>query len=266
MWWLVAAAGLYLFRGKIAQYASKIFPSSTPQETAFMGHLTMLLSSIGFVLLSVVGFAGVGRSLYMMSMWSTIVTAILTIKANYGMPPTPQKLGIAELKAFVPTLQPWLQGAMTGPDFPFLFFGLIFVTAYPSIPALLILGRRSLWSVCTYCVKNTPERRLWKAFAPIWEKLKAKEKEVLAYSAMAEILLAIWMTACIFLPSRQLMTTFLYWNYLRTRYQVPRSHPLHAQAWAQLGQHVQPALNAVPLLNKPLDMAKAWFQPQYVQG
>mmetsp|Transcript_10769 Transcript_10769/g.31817 ORF Transcript_10769/g.31817 Transcript_10769/m.31817 type:complete len:266 (-) Transcript_10769:218-1015(-) len=262
MWWLVAAAGLFFFRGKIAQYGSRFLPSSTPQETAFMGHLIMLGSAIGYVPLS---FLGAGRSLYLISMWSTIVTSLLTIRANYGPPPTPQKLGIAEIKAFMPTLQPWLQGAMTGPDFPFLFFCLIFVTAYPSIPALLILGRRSLWSVCTYCAKNTPERRLWKAFSGTWDRLKAKEKEVLAYAAMAEILLAIWMTASLLLPTRQLMATFLYWNYLRTRYQVPRSHPLHLQAWTQLGQHVQPVLTKVPLLNKPLDMAKGWFAPQYVQ-
>lgn len=263
MWWLVVAAGLFFFRGKIAEYAARFLPASSPQQTAFMGHFTMLLGAILYVVLTVVGLGGLGRPCYLISMWSTVVTSILTIKANYGAPPMPEKIGLSELKAFAPTLQPWLQGAMTGADFPFLFFALIFATAYPSIPALVILGRRSLWSVSTYCAKNTPESRLWKAFAPTWEKLKAREKEVLAYSAMAEVLLALWLTASLFLPSRQIMATLMYWNYLKTRYQVPRSHALHAQAWSQLGGHVAPLLKAVPILNKPLDMAKGWFQPKY---
>ncbi|CAK9055751.1 Hypothetical protein SCF082_LOCUS30102 [Durusdinium trenchii] len=33
------------------------------------------------------------------------------------------------------------------------------------------------------------------------------------------------------------------------------------EAWRQLGDKAAPLLQAAPFLNKPLDMAKGWFQP-----
>lgn len=79
------------------------------------------------------------------------------------------------------------------------------------------------------------------------------------YSTLAEVLLGIWLTISLLLPTRQVLACMLYWNFLWTRYQVPRSQPAHAKAWRQLGDMVAPVTNKVPILNKPIDMAKAWF-------
>jgi len=265
MWHLALFAALFFFRKQIAQRIAPLLPALPPQKAVFYGHLVTVVAAAAYILpLEFVGLRGVKRLAYLASLWSTILTSIFTIKANYGAPPVPEGLSLSNWRQVcATTLQPWLQKAMTGVDFAFLFFALIFVTSNPSVAALLILGRHRLWAVCTYCSKNTPESRLWLAFAPTWAKLKAQEQQVLAYAATAEILLAFWLTVSLLLPSRQILTCIMYWNYLKTRYQVPRSHELHAQAWRQLGQQIQPALKAVPILQKPIDFAKGWFQPQY---
>eukprot|EP00439_Symbiodinium_sp_Y106_P038465 s934_g4.t1 len=117
-------------------------------------------------------------------------------------------------------------------------------------------------SVGTYCSKNTPESRIWKAFAGTWAKLKEREVEILHNSTLAEIVLGFWLIVSLFLPSRQFLICIMYWNFLRQRYQVPRSHEAHLKAWRQINAKAAPLLQAAPFLNKPLDMAKGWFAPQ----
>mmetsp|Transcript_105974 Transcript_105974/g.309961 ORF Transcript_105974/g.309961 Transcript_105974/m.309961 type:complete len:273 (-) Transcript_105974:65-883(-) len=265
MWWLIIPAVLFFFRGKIAQRLAPWIPDIPPQKTVLYGHLVMVGSALVYILpLEFVGLGAAKRVAYLVSLWSVVGTSILTIKANYGGPPMPANITFSNFKqVLIPALQPWLQQVMMGADFSFLFFALIFLPAYPSIVALLILGRHRLWHVCTYCSKNLPENKLWLKFAPYWAMLKAKEPQVLSNAALAEILLAFWLTVSLFLPTRQIITCFLYWNYLRTRFQIPRSHELHAQAWRQIGQKAEPLLKALPPLQKPIDMAKGWFKPQY---
>ena len=67
---------------------------------------------------------------------------------------------------------------MMGNEFHFLFFAMIFLSAPPCVLVLAVLGRRSLWSVCTYAEKNRAENALWKKFAPIWAKLKVQESQL----------------------------------------------------------------------------------------
>lgn len=97
-------------------------------------------------------------------------------------------------------------------------------------------------------------------FAATWDKLKARESDVLHYATLAEVLLGIWLVISLLLPTRQILACMLYWNFLRTRYQVTRSKAAHTKAWAQLGEMIAPVTNAIPILNKPIDMAKGWFQ------
>jgi len=265
MMWLIPFAGLFFFRGKIATLLGPYLPELPPAKTSAFGHFLIVISAIIYIIpLELLGLRMVKHIAYLSTMWCTVITLMFTLKANYGMPPIPSNLSWSNWKEVGATaLQPWLQKVMDGTDFHFLFFAVIFLTAYPSIPALSILARRSLWAVSTYCSKEMPDNRLWMMFAATWDKLKAKEKEVLSFSALAEVLLAFWLTISLFLPSRQILTCFLYWNYLRTRYQMRRSHPAHLAAWQQLGGHASPVLSRVPILNKPIDMAKGWFAPQY---
>mmetsp|Transcript_119744 Transcript_119744/g.346106 ORF Transcript_119744/g.346106 Transcript_119744/m.346106 type:complete len:274 (-) Transcript_119744:215-1036(-) len=272
MWWLVAAAGLYVFRGKIAQRLAPYLPAMNPQMISYYGHSCTLFTGIVYVMpIEFLGLGTVKRVAYMMCLWSAVLTAVMAMKANYGSPPLPEGSPFAMVKGLMSggmprPLQEWMQKAMTSIDFHFLFFAVNFVTAYPSIIPVLILGRRSLWTVGTHCSK-TPEAggRLWAMFKPRWEMLKAREEEVLLYSALGEILLAFWLTASLLLPTRQFLCCFLYWHYLKIRYMTPRSHKLHDKAWRQLGQQVAPVLKVAPFLQKPIDMAKGWFPAPPVQ-
>eukprot|EP00442_Polarella_glacialis_P011489 CAMPEP_0115138644 /NCGR_PEP_ID=MMETSP0227-20121206/57793_1 /TAXON_ID=89957 /ORGANISM="Polarella glacialis, Strain CCMP 1383" /LENGTH=260 /DNA_ID=CAMNT_0002546311 /DNA_START=103 /DNA_END=885 /DNA_ORIENTATION=+ len=258
-----------MFRSTISSRLSPLLESVSPQKAAFYGHLmTLVFATIYIIPFEFLGLGVLKRPAYLASLWTNLLTMLWTIKSNYGAPPMPQISGYSmtalkqSFQSSAMTLAPWLQKAMNGVDFHFVFFVLIFISAYPSVWALCILGRRSLWSVCSYCSKNTPESRLWKLCAGSWDKLKAREAEVLHYSVLGEILLGMWLVVSIALPSRQFLTTILYWNFLKTRYQVPRSHELHLKVWQQLGAQVDPVFKKVPILQKPLDLAKGWFQPQ----
>lgn len=275
MWWLVVAAGIFFFREKIAQVLAPWIPSLEPLRAAFYGHLLLLVAGALYIVpFELVGLGIVKRPAYLASMWASTLASLMTLKGNYGAPPFPENLslggGLSGIKQgfqeFSMKLQPYLQEkAMPSPDFHFLFFSLIFLAAHPSVWVVLILGRRSLWSVCTKCSKDHKENRFWLMFAPTWEKLQKQNAQVLDYSALAEVLMGLWLTVALFLPMRQILTCILYWNYLKMRYQVPRSHPTHLKAWQMMFQRVAPLFKAIPLLNKPLDMAKGWFQPKYVQ-
>mmetsp|Transcript_5714 Transcript_5714/g.10260 ORF Transcript_5714/g.10260 Transcript_5714/m.10260 type:complete len:274 (-) Transcript_5714:82-903(-) len=271
MLWAIIPAVLFFFRRKIAEKLAPVLGALDPQKTAVQGHLmTVVFAALYILPFEFVGLGVLKRPAYLTSLWSNVLTLIWSIKSNYGAPPTPSfgaaGFSFSGLKASAQNalqqLAPWLQKAMMGPDFHWLFFVLIFLTAYPTVFAVLIIGRRSLWSVGTYYAKNQPDSRLWKAFSSTWDKLKAREAEVLQYSTLAEILLGIWLVVSWALPTRQILTTFLYWNFLKTRYQVPRSQQAHLQAWQMLGQKVDPIVSKVPILNKPIDLVKGWFQAQ----
>lgn len=269
MWWLAVVAVVYFFRGKIGALVGPYLPNLDPQKTVFYGHLITLVCAVIYIFpIELVGLGAFKRPVYLFSIWSVVCTAVFTIKANYGAPPImTDNFSIKNWKASLQTMtmamQPWLQKAMMGTDFHFLFFALIFVTANPSVFALLILGRRALWNVCTLCAKVDPPGRIFGMFAPTWAKLKAKEQQILLGSALGEILLGIYLAVSIALPSRQLLACFMYWNYLKTRFQVPRSHPVQLQAWQILEKQILPLTSRVAILNKPIDMAKNWFKPQY---
>jgi len=266
MWWLAIFAGFYFFRERIAGVVGPYLGAVDPDKTVFYGHIVTLVACILYVLpIEFVGLHRIKMAGYMLTLWSVVMNAILKIKMNYGPPPMPQiSLSFSNIRQTMTqasqVMAPWLQKVMlSGVDFHFLFFAVMFLNAYPSLPVILILGRRSLWIVATYCAKNLPQNRIWTMFAARWIALKAQEEQIMVYAALAEIILGIYLVVSIFLPQRQLLTTILYWNFLKTRYQVPRSQKYMLPAWQSLAQQVQPVVNMVPFLSKPIDMAKGWF-------
>mmetsp|Transcript_68684 Transcript_68684/g.119304 ORF Transcript_68684/g.119304 Transcript_68684/m.119304 type:complete len:270 (-) Transcript_68684:91-900(-) len=265
MWWLIAVAGAFFFRGQIAKFLAPLLPDLAPQKVAFYGNAVTLFAGIAYIIpVELVGLGILKRPCYIASMWTTILTAIFNLKSNYGSPNIPQDINFSNWREKMVAVQPWLMQVISSVDFHFLFFALIFLAAYPTVWVLVILCRRSLWTVCTAMAKNSPENPIWKRFAPTWEKLKAKNDQVLEYSALAEVMLAIWLSVSLFLPMRQIVTCILYWHYLKIRYQAQRSHPQHLKAWMMLGKQVDPVTKMVPILEKPIGWAKDWFRPQVV--
>jgi len=258
---------LYFFRGKIAPILAPVvgrfLPSWNENLITFYGHfLTLVAAAVYMLPLEFVGFSGAKRAAFMFSIWSSVLTSMYGIKANYGTPPVPQNLSWSNWKeVMATTLQPWLQKVMPTPNFQFLFFALIFLTAYPSIWVLAIIGRRAL-AACSKAEKS--QSKLWSLFKFVWVKASAKENEAQVYAAFGEVVLGIWLTISLVLPTRQVLVCILYWNFLRTRFQVPgKSKELHTKAWQTLHQQAQPVLKFIPFSQKGIDMAKKWFQPQY---
>mmetsp|Transcript_73596 Transcript_73596/g.137532 ORF Transcript_73596/g.137532 Transcript_73596/m.137532 type:complete len:271 (-) Transcript_73596:136-948(-) len=268
MWWLLSSVAL-AFAGSRALKALGPYIGDDASKRVALGHAFTVASGAVFLLpIDLIGLGFVKRIAYTACLWSAVITCGYTVKANFGFPKVPQGMSMTNFSAIkqaaTTVLQPWLQEVMIkGVDFHFIFFALIFIAAQPSPLAVGILCRRSLWSVCAYCSKNTPTLRLWLKFKPVWDgKLKPREAEIVQYSALAEVGLGIWLVVSILLPMRQILVTVLYWNYLKTRFQMPRSHDQHLKAWQTLGEKVEPAFKALPILRKPVDMAKGWFQPQ----
>lgn len=115
---------------------------------------------------------------YLIALWAQIMVAGFTITVNYrDKMPDMQASGFSmdAIKQMMVKAQPWLQEVISGVDFHFLFFALIFLAATPSVVVLGILGRRSLWSVATYCSKNTPDNKLWVRFLPTWNQRRQKK-------------------------------------------------------------------------------------------
>lgn len=260
--------GLFMMRGKIASLLGPYLPQLDQAKTVFYGHFLSLGAGCLFLLpIELAGFGAFKRMFYVFSMWSTILTSMYTINANYGMPAMPQGLSfsMAAIKQALAPMQPWLQKVMiNSKDFSWLFFALIFLTAYPSVPPLMLLMRRSLWSVCGYASKadnNMSGNFLWKRFQPIWEaKLKPQTEQINQMSALAEIGLGFYLVVSMLFPWRQMLLTLLYWNYLTTRFKIPSSHDLHARAWSIVGQKVEPLLRMAPFLRPLIEKAKGYFQ------
>lgn len=269
MMWLVVLAGIYLGRHKIAKLLTPYL--GEPKKTSFYGHTVTLGTAAIFILpVEFVGLSAMKRPAYMMCLWSVVLNCIFIITTNNPAPPLAANVSFSNWRESFQQAQPWLQKVMLSIDFHFLFFAAIFLMATPSMLgaiALLILGRRSFWAVCTYAAANMPESALWKRVLPLWTICKGKEEQVLRSCALGEIVLGFLLALRLFPPSMQSLMQaplcMFYWHFLKIRYQVPRSQKQHLPAWNLLGEKVAPLVKAVPLLSKPIDMGKKWFRPQY---
>eukprot|EP00913_Durusdinium_trenchii_P017125 g16105.t1 len=158
MYWLLIPGVLYFFRDRIASTLASL----PARKTVVQGHLlTFILGSLYILPVELVGLSAFKRPLYMASLWCNLLTLLYTIKVNYGAPPLPQMTGFSMSnwkqmgQAALQTLAPWVQKAMSGVDFQWLFFVLIWIAAYPSVWAILLIGRRSLWT--WHCGKSSVE-------------------------------------------------------------------------------------------------------------
>lgn len=263
---LMGAALLFAFRGKIATYLAPMLGGDI-NRINFYAYGVVLAASISYLVPMVLGMGSVKRMLYTVALWSQVLNSgftVYTAASSKGrLPPKLQGFSMAGLKATMQAAQPFFQEVMSAKEFHFLFFALIFLTAYPDPLVLFILGRRALFVLCNLAPKCAPNSFVWLRFQPTWEKLKQKEKTIVHYSVLAEIFLGFWLVVQMAMPTRQMMTTFLYWNYLKIRYQSPQSNATHGAAWRLLQEKTAPVFKAVPFLNTPLNYVQNWFKPQY---
>merc|ERR1719401_2300431 len=161
-----------MFRGKIASFLAPYLPTADASRITFYGHLCSFGAALLYVIpFELVGLGWLKRPMFMLSFWAHLMTSMLLIKDRYPLPALQlTSYSLAAVKqVFETRVAPWLQRAMQSPDFHFLFFSVIFLSAYPSVLPLVILGRRSFWAVCQEAPKKTPNNFLWLKFQPTWK-------------------------------------------------------------------------------------------------
>eukprot|EP00755_Sulcionema_specki_P028160 Sspe_Gene.89316::Locus_61087_Transcript_1_1_Confidence_1.000_Length_819::g.89316::m.89316 len=136
----------------------------------FLGHVWILVNALLWILpLHFMGFNM--SSCYFYCLLGGIVNGVATLGANHGRPP----ISISNWRQGMNDAKLWLQ-RLNGPEMHFLFFCMVWVAAVPNFIVLLILARRSLWSICTYASKTMPNSPLFSAFRPVWTSLQSRER------------------------------------------------------------------------------------------
>lgn len=264
---LIGGALLFAFRGKIAAYVAPMLGGDVNKVNFYAYGVVFAASLLYLVPLELLGFGEVRRVFYVAALWAQVLNSGFTVygtaRAKGRHPPQLTSFSMAGLKSAMMAAQPFFQEVMSSKEFHFLFFALIFLTAYPSVLVLCILGRRALFVLCTLAPKYAANSRVWRWFEPRWQQIRQQEKAIVFYSTLAEVGLGFWLVVQMAMPSRQIMTTFVYWNYLKIRYQSPQSSALHSTAWAFLHTKAEPLFRTFPFLNTPLSYAKNWFKPQH---
>ena len=190
---------------------------------------------------------------------ASAAASLYIVFTNYGLP----RLSRQSIRA---PLQEWFSKCMSGMEFPFLFFTLMFVNEHGSLlpfglanyVSVLLIVRRAVWFLgATWSKAPSP---LWlKLGHSLWLGIKSRESFILHACSVLEVLMGFWYVFLVVTPNRQLMTMFVYWTYLRIRYMAPRSRSAHLAAWTTIGAWVAPVRRAVPLLEKPIEWGVAWF-------
>ena len=96
-------------------------------------------------------------------------------------------------------------------------------------------------------------------------------------NAVSEIGTGFVMLLQMFTPTRNVLITVMYWQWLRMRYWSPDSAAIHRQvsltisftplsprslffqAWANIGHKVDPLLKMIPILRIPINLVQRWF-------
>jgi len=251
LWLFLALAGAALvFLKKKNLIPDVPFPSFlkgiiSPNTLALALHSLCALTSLS----ALFGAEFVGIPVKFPSFLVCLLSSVVTIITNYGAP------NMSDYSV-------WLSNVAQSADFPFFMISMIFIAKSNGLAdyiALLIIARRSLWFVATHLNKSQAESRLWKFVQPTWQVAKSIEDKVLLMSATCEIMIAFWLTLLLLTPQRQFLSVFVYWNFLRMRYQAPRSHGHHERAWAVIGDKAEPALRRLGPLAGGLEKIKRWF-------
>jgi len=201
-----------------------------------------------------IGGCGLQAYAYRIALWMALGCSGLTLVTNYDMPPVKQGWAAC---------QPYLAQVSQSTEFHFFFYSCVWMNAPPFFAVLIVPGRRALWSVMTYMAKASAAQGgnpQWEIIRPQWEAIKSQEKDILVYSSMVEILLGFYLFAMLIIEQdfSRLMTIFIYWSFLRIRYQAPRSKVTHEPAWGRIDQMAGPVKD-LPVIKNVVEMGKAQF-------
>ena len=243
-------------------------PSGATANAALFDPKSIVVALNGIsVCAGVVYLLTVNSTARFFSIISAILASVLVIYANYGIPKVSRS-------AIRQPMQEYFSRCMSGAEFPFLFFALMFTNDAATqnlglVPfgladyvSTLLVIRRSVWFLGSHGNSAWKGISVWdRFFQPIWNHLNARTSSIIQLSSVVEIIIGFWMIILILTPARQLMTCFVYWNFLRIRYLAPRSRPAHVAAWNRLDEKTRPIQISIPLLARPIAFMKNWFNP-----
>lgn len=253
--WLIAICvfvGYKYYKSKYAVGSSSL--EFKPESIAVLLNVLCVITGLAYLTTG-------NSTVRYISVCSSIAASTYIVYTNYGYP----KLSRQSFRA---PLQDWFVKCMSGAEFPFLFFTLMFLNETgPIFPfglaeyvAVALVVRRCVWFLGTHGSKAWVSNPVWSKYGNVvWGFVKAREVTVLEVCNLAEVFLGFWFILLLVTPSRRLMTSFVYWTYLRIRYMAPRSRPGHVVAWAQVDRLSKPLRTKVPLVEKPVQWVVRWF-------
>ena len=260
--WLIVVAVFMAYRS----YKSRKAPL-TPSALSFLTpHMVPLLLNSVCAIAGLIYLVTFNSSARFYAAASAVISSLFIVGTNYGVPQVSRA-------AIRQPLQDYFARCMSGAEFPFLFFVLMFVNDYATqvygsvIPFGLadylvgvLMVRRSVWFLGSHGSKAWTGYAVWNRFGNrIWGLLKSREAKVLEFCNLAEIAIGFWLILLIITPARQLMNIFVYWTYLRIKYMAPRSKPGHSAAWSRIDTMTTGLRASMPLLNKPVEFMVKWF-------
>jgi hypothetical protein len=250
--WLIGGLFLaYRLYGVYKQRRSGTPPAGNRPPQSLIIILNVLSVITGFVYLFSFNY-----SIRFFSNLSAIASSLLVVYTNYGLP------AVSRQSIKLPLMH-WVQRAMAGAEFPFLFFCLMFLN--PSAPVVdyavtIVMLRRSIWQLGAHGTKAWAGTRLWEGFGKRgWMVCKSYENQILNFSTNLEIVIGFIFIVLLFTPMRQIVTLFVYWTFLRLKYQLPRSRASHSTAWGSIDQLTRGVRERVPFIGKFVDYGVKWF-------
>jgi hypothetical protein len=196
---------------------------------------------------------------------SAIINAGYIIVTNYGLPKVSRN-------AIRQPLQEYFSRSMSGAEFPFLYFAMMFSSDSASqiggvfpfgladLVSVVLMVRRSVWFLGTHGSKAWAGNRVWESTGSrVWRTIKSQESRVMELVNLAEVLLGFWVVLLLFTPVRNFLTCFVYWTYLRIKYMAPRSRAAHQAAWGVLDRQTEWIQRLVPFLERPRAFMVRWF-------
>jgi len=258
MWWWLLPVAVLVYRRFRKPAANEV---SDPARNVFMSNLTVVVASIVYVipLELVIGFP-VSNLMFTMVLASTLMGSGSSILANYGAPQLPGGWR-KDFKLKLQVLAQWLaMVADKSPDFAYVFLCGVFLPAAPNLLVVVIIFRRAVLSCNAYAAKNLPGNRIYARIKPMYDKhVKPREAQWKQMCNVLEIVLGFQLIVGILLPTRQILTTVLYWHFLKLRLSMQRSYPDAVAAWKTVEAKAGPIPRLIPAFI--MDRIKGWMNP-----
>lgn len=261
--WLLVIAGLVAY--KYFKSRAGTNTGVTDASSALNPKTFVVVLNTTCVISGIIYMVTLNHATRFAAMASSICASVLVIITNYGLP----KISRASIRQ---PLQEYLGKCMSGAEFSFLFFSLMFLNDTTSqvlgvfplgacdFVSLILVVRRSLWFLGSHGSTSWRENPVWlRFFGPLWARLNNHTPFILEFTSLTEVLMGFWLILLVLTPARQLLVCFVYWNFLRIRYLAPRSRASHVAAWSKVNAKTQPLRQSLPLLEKPVGFVQRWF-------